>query len=83
MTDNQKADSGEITYTSDDGVPENGLKMCVRLRKMLGFVTQFPQPYPDFTNERFIWNILTMPSEYHFRRHFRIWRFFRYRRISH
>ena len=32
MTDNLIADSGEITYTSDDGVPENVLIMCVRLR---------------------------------------------------
>ena len=30
ITDNLKADSGEITYTSDDGETENVLKMGVR-----------------------------------------------------
>lgn len=55
ITDNLKADSGEITYTSDDGVTENVLKMGVRFREKLGFMPQYPGLYPNFTIERFMW----------------------------
>ena len=55
ITDNLKADSGEITYTSDDGVTENILKMGVRFREKLGFMPQYPGLYPNFTVERFMW----------------------------
>ncbi len=55
ITDNLKADSGEITYTGDDGVTENVLKMGVRFREKLGFMPQYPGLYPNFTVERFMW----------------------------
>ena len=55
ITDNLKSDSGEITYTSDDGVTENILKMGVRFREKLGFMPQYPGLYPNFTVERFMW----------------------------
>lgn len=55
ITDNLKADSGEITYTSDEGVTENILKMGVRFREKLGFMPQYPGLYPNFTVERFMW----------------------------
>ena len=55
ITDNLKADSGEITYTSVDGVTENVLKMGVRFREKLGFMPQYPGLYPNFTVERFMW----------------------------
>ena len=55
ITDNLKADSGEITYTSDDGVTENILKMGVRFREKLGFMPQYPGLYPNFTVERLMW----------------------------
>ena len=55
LTDNLKADAGEITYTSDDGVAEDVLKMGVRFREKLGFMTQYPGLYPNFTVERFLW----------------------------
>lgn len=55
ITDNLKADSGEITYTSNDGVTENILKMGVRFREKLGFMPQYPGLYPNFTVERFMW----------------------------
>ncbi len=50
ITDNLKADYGEITY---DG--ENVLKMGVRFREKLGFMPQYPGLYPNFTVERFMW----------------------------
>ena len=55
ITDNLKADSGEITYTSDEGITENVLKMGVRFREKLGFMPQYPGLYPNFTFERFMW----------------------------
>ena len=55
ITDNLKADSGEITYTSDEGITENVLKMGVRFREKLGFMPQYPWLYPNFTVERFMW----------------------------
>ena len=55
LTDNLKADSGEITYTSDEGIVEDVLKMGVRFREKLGFMPQYPGLYPNFTVERFMW----------------------------
>lgn len=55
LTDNLKADSGEITYTSDSGNAENVLKMGVKFREKLGFMPQYPGLYPNFTIERFMW----------------------------
>lgn len=55
LTDNLKADSGEITYTDDSGNTENVLHMCVRFREKLGFMPQYPGLYPNFTVERFMW----------------------------
>lgn len=55
LTDNLKADSGEITYTDDSGNTENVLHMGVRFREKLGFMPQYPGLYPNFTIERFMW----------------------------
>ena len=55
LTDNLKADSGEITYTNDSGTTENVLHMSVRFREKLGFMPQYPGLYPNFTVERFMW----------------------------
>ncbi len=55
LTDNIKADSGKITYTSNDGITENVLKMGVRFREKLGFMPQYPGLYANFTVERFMW----------------------------
>ena len=55
LTDNLKADSGEITYTDTRGVRENVLDMGVRFREKLGFMPQYPGLYPNFTVERFMW----------------------------
>ena len=55
LTDNLKADSGEITY---DG--ENTLKMGVKFREKLGFMPQYPGMYPNFTVEKFLWYMATL-----------------------
>ena len=44
ITDNLKADSGEITYTDESGNVENVLKMGVRFREKIGFMPQYPGP---------------------------------------
>jgi len=50
ITDNLKADSGEITC---DG--ENILDMGIRFREKIGFMPQYPGLYPNFSVERFMW----------------------------
>lgn len=55
LTDNLKADSGEITYADASGIRENVLDMGVRFREKLGFMPQYPGLYPNFTVERFMW----------------------------
>lgn len=55
LTDNLKADSGEILYTDNEGNTENALKMGVRYREKIGFMPQYPGMYPNFTVEKFLW----------------------------
>ncbi len=55
LTDNLKADSGEITYTDASGNTENVLHMGARFREKLGFMPQYPGLYPNFSVERFMW----------------------------
>ena len=50
ITDNLKADGGEITFNGEDVK-----KMGVRFREKLGFMPQYPGMYPNFTAERFLW----------------------------
>ena len=60
LTDNLKADSGEITYAEDGKDHENTLKMGVRFREKLGFMPQYPGMYPNFTVESFMWYMATL-----------------------
>lgn len=55
ITDNLKADSGEILYSEDGREPENVLKMGARFRELIGFMPQYSGMYPNFTVERFLW----------------------------
>ena len=55
ITDNLKADKGEILFSDGEDEPENTLKMGVRFREKLGFMPQYPGMYPNFTVERFMW----------------------------
>lgn len=50
ITQNLKADMGNITYNSEDTV-----KMGVKFREKLGFMPQYPGMYPNFSVERFLW----------------------------
>ena len=55
ITNNLKADSGEITYTDAEGNTENVLRMGMRFLERLGFMPQYPGLYPSFTVGRFLW----------------------------
>lgn len=55
LTDNLKADSGEITYTDVHGITENVLHMGVRFREKIGFMPQYPGLYHNFSVEQFMW----------------------------
>lgn len=55
LTNNLKADSGEILYVHNSGMTENILNMGVRFREKLGFMPQYPGLYPNFSVERFMW----------------------------
>lgn len=55
ITDNLKADSGEILYTEDGAAPENVLNMGMRFRELLGFMPQYSGMYSNFTVEQFLW----------------------------
>jgi len=50
ITDNLKADSGNITYDGEDT-----LKMGVKFREKLGYMPQYSNIYPNFSIERFMW----------------------------
>jgi ABC-type multidrug transport system ATPase subunit len=65
ITDNLKADSGEITFTNNGGQPENVLKMGVRFREKLGFMPQYPGMYPNFSVERFMWYMAALKDVGH------------------
>ncbi len=65
ITDNLKADSGEITFAANGGSPENVLKMGVRFREKLGFMPQYPGMYPNFSVERFMWYMATLKDVGH------------------
>ncbi len=55
LTDNLKADSGEITYNG-----ESTLKMGVKFREKIGFMPQYPGMYPNFTVEKFLWYMASL-----------------------
>ncbi len=60
ITDNLKADSGEMLYAEDGGESENVLKMGARFRALLGYMPQYPGMYPNFTVEQFLWYMATL-----------------------
>lgn len=60
LTDNLKADIGNIIYTDDAGKSENILDMGACFREKLGFMPQYPGMYPNFTVERFLWYIAAL-----------------------
>jgi len=60
ITDNLKADAGQILYTDEQGHTENIQKMGAAFRKKIGFMPQYPGMYPNFTIEKFMWYMATL-----------------------
>lgn len=62
ITDNLKADSGQILYGDEESAVEDTLKMGVRFREKLGFMPQYPGMYPGFTVENLLWYMATLKN---------------------
>lgn len=55
LTDNLHADTGRITFETQ-GIPlQDTRKLGVRFRERVGYMPQYPEMYPNFTVERFLW----------------------------
>lgn len=56
LTDNLRADSGEILFSPDENTPPcNVREMGAKFRSRIGYMPQYPGLYPDFTAEEFLW----------------------------
>lgn len=60
LTDNLRADSGEILFAPGDDAPENMRKMGVRFREKIGFMPQYPGMYANFTIGQFMWYMASL-----------------------
>lgn len=60
ITDNLKADTGEIFFQVDEGEPQNTLKMGASFREKLGFMPQYSEMTPHFSVETFLWYMATL-----------------------
>lgn len=60
ITDNLKADCGSILFSEGDTPPENVRGQGVRYREKIGYMPQYPQLYPNFTVEQFMWYMATL-----------------------
>ena len=54
LTDNLKADSGTISYTTDNTPLSNTKSKPAVLREKIGYMPQYPGLYPNFTVEDFM-----------------------------
>jgi len=60
ITDNLKADRGEILLRCDGKPFQNALKMGAAYREKIGFMPQYPDMTPNFTVECFLWYIASL-----------------------
>ncbi len=54
LTDNLKADTGEILYADDNCEKQNVKAMGEQFREKIGFMPQYPGMYPNFTARQFL-----------------------------
>ncbi len=54
LTDNLKADTGEILYVDDNCEKQNVKAMGEQFREKIGFMPQYPGMYPNFTARQFL-----------------------------
>ena len=60
ITDNLKADGGSILFSEGEMPPENARSLGARYREKIGYMPQYPQLYPNFTVEQFMWYMATL-----------------------
>ena len=60
ITDNLKADGGSILFSEGEMPPENASSLGARYREKIGYMPQYPQLYPNFTVEQFMWYMATL-----------------------
>ena len=60
ITDNLKADGGSILFSEGEMPPENASSLRARYREKIGYMPQYPQLYPNFTVEQFMWYMATL-----------------------
>ncbi len=70
ITDNLKADTGDILYSEDAVKPSSIYDKKICFRQNLGFMPQYPGMYPNFTARQFLQYVATLKGVgVGFRRH--------------
>ena len=60
LTDNLRADTGEITFEAPSIEAQDVKKLGVRFRERVGYMPQYPGMYPTFTVEQFLWYVAAL-----------------------
>lgn len=60
ITDNLKADQGNIFYEDENTSKANILSLGVKFRSLLGYMPQYPGMYGNFTVSDFLWYMATL-----------------------
>ncbi len=60
LTDNLRADTGEITFEAPGIEAQDVKKLGVRFRERVGYMPQYPGMYPTFTVEQFLWYVAAL-----------------------
>lgn len=60
ITDNLKADKGNILFSKTDAPPKPVKALGVSYREQVGYMPQYPHLYPSFSVEQFMWYMATL-----------------------
>lgn len=60
LTDNLRADAGQITFEAENAKAQDIKKLGVRFRERVGYMPQYPGLYPTFTVEQFLWYVAAL-----------------------
>ena len=60
ITDNLKADKGNILFSKTDAPPKPVKALGVSYREQVGYMPQYPHLYPGFSVEQFMWYMATL-----------------------
>ena len=62
LTDNLRADAGQITFEAENAKEQDIKKLGVRFRERVGYMPQYPGLYPTFTVEQFLWYVAALKN---------------------